>query len=255
MSPQKLKRAYPLYQEPKPGMTAFLHSFYDGLGIYHRHKVVGGENIPAQGRALLVFNHSFITYDMSILVAKIRRLTGRTVMGLGDDAWFRIPYLRDFLAQTGTVKACPEAAEKLLENERMVLVAPGGMREALKPTTERNQLHWDSRKGFVRLAVKMQSPIILCACPAADDMYTVYENALTKFFYKRSKRPVAIARGLGLSMVPRPVKLTHYISEPQQPPAVDVNDEAAFNKAVDQWHAQLTDKMQQMLHDNDPQTK
>jgi len=133
----------------------------------------------------------------------------------------------------------------------MVLVAPGGMREALKPSSQRNQLHWDSRKGFVRLAVKMQSPIILCACPAADDMYTVYDNALTKFFYKHTKQPVALIRGLGLSIIPRPVKLTHYISEPQQPPVVDINDAEAFNAAVEQWHAELTNKMQQMLHDND----
>lgn len=251
MSPQKLKQSHPLYLEPVPSQVAILHSLYDGLGFYHRHKVIGGENIPAQGRALLVCNHSFITYDMSIMVAKVRELTGRTVMSLGDDFWFKLPYIRDFLASTGTVKACPEAAEKLLENEHMVLVAPGGMREALKPSSQRNQLHWDSRKGFVRLAVKMQSPIVLCACPAADDMYTVYENSLTKFFYKRAKRPVAIVRGLGLSMIPRPVQLTHYISELQQPPVVDVNDAAAFSAAVDQWHAELTGKMQQMLQYND----
>lgn len=246
-----MKKTSPLYLEPEPTKTAFLHSFYDGLGIYHRHKTVGGENIPMQGRALLVFNHSFITYDISILVASIRRLTGRTVMGLGDDLWFKVPVIRDILAQTGTVKASPEMAEKLLENEHLVLVAPGGMREALKPSSQRNQLHWDSRKGFVRLAVKMQSPVILCACPAADDIYTVYDNALTKFFYKHTKRPVALIRGLGLSIIPRPVKLIHYISEPQQPPTVDMNDPEAFSAAVEQWHAELTDKMQQMLHDND----
>jgi 1-acyl-sn-glycerol-3-phosphate acyltransferase len=251
MSLKKMKNAAPLYLEPEPKKTALLHTLFDGLGIYHRHKVVGGENIPTQGRALLVFNHSFITYDISILVASIRRLTGRTVMGLGDDALFKIPYVGDLLAQTGTVKASPETAEKLLETEHMVLVAPGGMREALKPSSQRNQLHWDSRKGFVRLAVKMQSPIILCACPAADDMYTVYDNALTKFFYKYTKQPVAIIRGLGLSIIPRPVKLTHYISEPQQPPAIDINDPEAFSAAVEQWHAELTDKMQKMLHDND----
>jgi len=62
---------------------------------------------------------------------------------------------------------------------------------------------------------------------------------------------VALIRGLGLSIIPRPVKLTHYISEPQQPPVVDINDAEAFNAAVEQWHAELTNKMQQMLHDND----
>ncbi len=252
MSPEKIKRSYPLYQEPVAEKVARLHRVYQALGRYHRNRVVGAEHLPRQGRALLVFNHSFITYDMSILVDYIRRKTGRTVMGLGDNTWFKIPYLRDFLAQTGTVKASPEAAEKLLANEHLVLVAPGGMREALKPSSARNQLYWAKRKGFVRLAVKMQAPIILCACPAADDIYTVYENDLSKYVYQRMKRPVALVRGLGLSLIPRPVQLTHYISEPQQPPQVDSNDEAAFAAAVDQWHAELTATMQQLLQDNDP---
>lgn len=251
----QIKKYRPLYLEPEPKLTAFLHAFYDGLGFYHRHDVVGVDNIPSEGRVLLVFNHSYVTYDMSIMVAKVRRMKDRIVMGLGDDFWFKIPYVRDFLARTGTVKANPKAAEDLLAKEHIVLVAPGGMREALKPTTQRNQLHWDKRKGFVRLAVKMQTPIVLCACPMADDIYTVYENAITKEIYKRRKRPMAFVRGLGLSLIPRPVKLTHYISEPQQPPVVDVDDEAAFTIAVDQWHAELTAKMQQMLKDNDPKRK
>jgi len=48
-------------------------------------------------------------------------------------------------------------------------------------------------------------------------------------------------------LIPRPVKLTHYISEAHFPPQVDINDEEAFNNAVDQWHAGLTTEMNRML--------
>ena len=237
----------PLYFKPVREKVKKLHAVYTMLGKYHRHKVVGSENIIKEGRSLLVFNHSLATYDMSIMIAKVRHITGRVVMGLGDDLWFRLPWAGKFLAETGTVRACPVAAEELLNKDEILLVAPGGMREALKPSSETNLLHWDKRKGFVRLAIKTQTPITLVACPEADDIYTVYENSLTKLIYKRMRLPLMLVRGFGLSLIPRPVKLTHYISEAQFPPQVDIKDEKAFNKAVDQWHTALTAEMNHML--------
>jgi len=236
-----------LYLKPVREKVKKLHAVYTALGKYHRHRVVGSENLIKEGRSLLVFNHSLATYDMSIMIAKVRHITGRVVMGLGDDMWFRLPVLGQFLAETGTVRACPVAAEELLNKEEILLVAPGGMREALKPSSETNLLHWDQRKGFVRLAIKTQTPITLVACPEADDIYTVYENRFTKMVYQRMRLPLTVVRGLGLSLIPRPVKLTHFISEAQIPPQVDLNDEKAFNKAVDHWHKELTDEMSRML--------
>ena len=236
-----------LYLKPVQAKVKKLHAVYAALGKYHRHKVVGSGNLIKEGRSLLVFNHSLATYDMSIMIAKVRHITGRVVMGLGDDLWFRLPLVGQFLAETGTVRACPVAAEELLNQDEILLVAPGGMREALKPSSETNLLHWDKRKGFVRLAIKTQTPITLVACPEADDIYTVYENSLTKMIYKRMRLPLTLFRGFGLSLIPRPVKLTHYVSEPILPPQVDINSEALFNHAVDQWHTELTAKMNQML--------
>lgn len=236
-----------LYLKPVREKVKKLHAVYTALGKYHRHQVIGSENLIKEGRSLLVFNHSLATYDMSIMIAKVRHITGRVVMGLGDDMWFRLPLLGQFLAETGTVRACPVAAEELLNKEEILLVAPGGMREALKPSSQTNLLHWEQRKGFVRLAIKTQTPITLIACPEADDIYTVYENRFTKMVYKRMRLPLTVVRGLGLSLIPRPVKLTHFISEAQLPPQVDIHDEKAFNKAVDQWHKELTDEMVCML--------
>jgi len=239
-----------LYLKPVRAKVKKLHAVYNALGKYHRHKVVGSENLVKEGRSLLVFNHSLATYDMSIMIAKVRHMTGRVVMGLGDDLWFRLPLVGQFLAETGTVRACPIAAEELLNKDEILLVAPGGMREALKPSSESNLLHWDSRKGFVRLAIKTQAPITLVACPEADDIYTVYDNRLTKMVYKRLRLPLMIVRGFGPSLIPRPVQLTHYISEPLLPPKVDINNEKAFEQVVDHWHAELTAKMNQMLTDH-----
>ena len=67
----------------------------------------------------------------------------------------------------------------------------GGWREALGPRDARCEGRWDTRKGFVRLALQAGVPIVLSACPAADDLYDVYGSALTDWIYEQVHVPVA----------------------------------------------------------------
>ncbi|MDX1693741.1 MAG: lysophospholipid acyltransferase family protein [Ketobacteraceae bacterium] len=238
------------YHDPDPQAVNLLYGAYELLCRYHRHRVVGMENIPAQGRCLLAVNHSFATYDNGILVRSILRETGRLVRSLGDRSLFYVPAVGKWLGKTGTAPARPHVAEHLLSNEEaLVLVAPGGMREALRPSSEKYKVRWETRKGFVRLAIKTRTPIILSACPDADNLYTVYENTLTKMVYRRARLPLVAFRGLGPTLLPRPVELTHYLSELLWPPEVDLQDEVAFEAAVDEWHGELTELMNTMLQD------
>jgi len=239
------------YHEPDPATIKRTNKLYGPVSRYHRHKVYGMEHIPVAGRCIIAVNHSFATYDNALLSRKINEDTGRVVRSLADRSLFYVPSIGRAVARSGAVPARPKVAEFLLsDREQLVLVAPGGMREALRPSSKKYTVCWESRKGFVRLALKTQTPIILSCCPGADDLYTVYENTLTKMIYRKYRLPVTAIRGLGLSLLPRPIKLVHYLSEPQLPPIVDVGDEVEFSKAVDQWHAELTSKMQVMLEEH-----
>ncbi|MGM0564972.1 MAG: lysophospholipid acyltransferase family protein [Pseudomonadota bacterium] len=236
------------YRDPVASRVALYYErMVPPFARYHRHSVVGGDNLPQSGRCLLVVNHSLATYDTFILSSWIHRHRGRLARSLGDNFWFKLPGFGEFAADVGAIRTRPDIARELLEDEQLLLVAPGGMREALKPSYQKNQLLWDSRKGFVRLAVETQTPIVLAACPEADDIYTVYENRLTKWVYKKFRLPVLMMRGLGPSWIPRPVKLTHYLSEPLYPPKVDLNDHRAVNRAIDEWHDTVKARMEQML--------
>ena len=68
-------------------------------------------------------------------------------------------------------------------------------------------------------------PIILIACPAADDIYEVKKSRITDMMYKQFKVPVPFARGRGRSPVPRRVQLTHHVAEPIVPPTHDPANE------------------------------
>jgi 1-acyl-sn-glycerol-3-phosphate acyltransferase len=213
---------------------------------YHDHEVVGLEHVPTEGPVLMAVNHSLASYDIFLLCGVILDQLQRVPTALGDNLIFRTPTLRRMATAAGVVPANPINGEEVLRRGRLVIVAPGGMREALRPGEERYKLRWDRRKGFVRLALRSGSPIQLAACPNADRMYRVYENSLTKLAYKRFKIPLPFLRGWGPSLLPRPVKLVHLLSEPLHPEPVD---EERFTEQVDDWHATVCARMEALMEE------
>ncbi len=228
----------------EPAAIARFRALLRPLRRYHQHRVVGLEHLPAAGGFLLALNHSMATYDAFMLGLAIHEATGRLPTGLGDNLIFKLPGLADAARRAGIRPASPAHGIELLRQGEVVMVAPGGMREALRPSSERYTVRWERRRGFVRLALLAQVPIVLVGCRAADDMFTVYENRLTKLVYRRWRLPLPIVRGLGPSLVPRPVRLVHRIAPPVVPPVLDV---AATDAQVDALHARVSDVMRGLL--------
>lgn len=214
------------------------------MKLWHRYEAHGLEHIPRTGAALMVFHHSFATYDSFLLGIEVFEETGRFIRGLGDDRLFQTPRLRDLAWDVGIVPASPTAGSELLAEGELVGVAPGGMWEALRPRSERYQTRWQDRRGFCRLALRSQVPLIFAATPRADEMYEIYGNPLTDRIYKRLHLPVPLARGLGPTAIPRPVKLTSYISPPLPVPPHQPDRE---DEQIAQLHAQATAVMRELL--------
>jgi len=219
------------------------------LQVVHRHHVAGLDHIPREGRVLLVVHHTFATYDAFLMGLALTEFTGRVMRGLGDDLLFKVPGLRTITHNVGIVPASPGAGQRLLEAGNMVGVAPGGMWEALRGKHERYQTRWGDRRGFIRLALRTGSPIVLAACRTGDDLYTVYDNPITRRVYKRWHIPIPVARGWGPTLLPRPVQLTHHLSAPIVPPPHDPTHEAAQIEALFQ---RCLDGMNTLLHSADP---
>ena len=216
--------------------------------LYHRHAVVGLEHVPDTGRALIVVNHSLATYDILLLLTAIQQEKHRQPRPLIDRLFFKIPYIGDFATLYGAVEGSQKGAEDLLNADDLVTVAPGGMREALRPSTQRYQIRWTRRTGFVKLAMRTRSPLILAACPKADDLYDVYPSHITSWIYRNFKVPVFFARGLGPTPIPRPIQLTHFLSEPMMPPEStgdDEKDEVIARK----FHRKLMARMRVLISD------
>ena len=215
----------------------------DTLRIYHRHKVIGMEHIPTKGPALLVVNHRLATYDIMMLGFAIFEQTGRLARALADRLIFQLAPLRRIVVALGGVEGAPDAASNLLRAGELVMVAPGGMREALRPSQKRYTTSWEGRLGFARLAIGAQVPVVVAACPAADDLYTLYDNRLTNFVLRNFHFPIPLVRGIGPTLVPRRYPLTHTISAPIQPPQAAPSD----TDAARAFAQKINGTMQQML--------
>ncbi len=227
-----------------PAFTRRVRKVLWPLYRYHRFEILGLENIPRTGAALLVVHHTLATYDGFLLGDAIFDGTGRLPRGLGDDRIFQIPGLRELALGVGIVPASPEAGERLLREGHILGVAPGGMWESLRSREERRRSRWEGRQGFVRLALRAGVPMIFGACPAADEIFTVYPSRITDRVYETAHWPLPIFRGVGPTLLPRPVKVRAFLSEPLTPPPWEPDREA---EQVDALHQAAVERMGALL--------
>ena len=160
---------------------------------YFRVEVRGLENIPAEGGALVVANHSG-TIPLDSVMTQIALLdhhpAHRHLRMLGADLVFQTPIISELARKTGTTLACSADAERLLGKGELVGVWPEGFKGIGKPFAERYKLQRFGRGGFVSAALRARVPIVPCSIVGAEEIYPILGNMKT------------LARLLGLPYVP-----------------------------------------------------
>lgn len=230
----------------KEHLVRKIEPIYHSMATYHQHEVRGMDHVPEDGGGLIVFNHSLASYDMFLFCCALYMEKGRVVRTLIDKLFYKFPFLGEFMEELGAKQAHPKYARRLLRGKHLVGVAPGGMREALRPSSKKYEIIWEQRTGFARLAIETGVPVILAACPAADDIFKTYANPITDLAYQHLHIPLPIARGLGPTIIPRPVKLVHYLAEPLYPPPRPT-ERGRLKPTVLEFHAQLVDHMEKLM--------
>jgi 1-acyl-sn-glycerol-3-phosphate acyltransferase len=133
--------------------------------FYHRYfrcSVHGIENVPASGRAMLVCNHSGgFAIDAGMLIAAcfFELDPPRLAQGMVEKFLARQPFAGMFLQRAGQFTGLPQHCERLLADERLLMVFPEGARGTAKLFAERYTLVRFGT-GFMRLALSTQTPII-----------------------------------------------------------------------------------------------
>ncbi|HET9944291.1 MAG TPA: lysophospholipid acyltransferase family protein [Actinomycetes bacterium] len=160
---------------------------------YFRVEARGLENVPVEGGALLVANHSG-TIPLDSIMTQIALLDHhpghRHLRLLGADLVFSTPIVSELARKTGTTLACNADAERLLNRGELVGVWPEGFKGIGKPFSERYKLQRFGRGGFVSAALRAGVPIVPCSIVGAEEIYPIIGNMKT------------LARLLGLPYVP-----------------------------------------------------
>ncbi|MET0839543.1 MAG: lysophospholipid acyltransferase family protein [Marmoricola sp.] len=144
---------------------------------WFRIEVRGAENIPADGGALVVSNHSgTVPVDGLMTAVSIKDHTGRFLRPLGADLVFKLPIVSDLARKGGATLACNEDAERMLRGGELVGVWPEGFKGIGKPFSERYKLQRFGRGGFVSAAIRTGVPIIPTSVVGAEEIYPLVGN-------------------------------------------------------------------------------
>jgi 1-acyl-sn-glycerol-3-phosphate acyltransferase len=149
---------------------------------YFRVRLLGIENIPATGPALLVANHSGgIPYDGTLLMYGVHRdhPAHRRVRPLVANFAFRAGWMAQVVARIGGVRASTETALPLLAAGQIVAVFPEGLKGVGKLYRERYRLSRFGRGGFARLARQAGVPMIPVAIVGAEEIHPVVAKLTT----------------------------------------------------------------------------
>jgi 1-acyl-sn-glycerol-3-phosphate acyltransferase len=135
-------------------------------------------HVPASGRAMIVGNHSGgIAIDGAMVIASclLEMNPPRLAQGMVEKFLNRIPFMSLWASRTGQFTGLPEHAERLLEEDRLLMVFPEGARGTAKLYKERYSLV-DFGSGFVRLALKTRSPIVPVAILGGGEAFPTIAN-------------------------------------------------------------------------------
>ncbi|MEU6284592.1 lysophospholipid acyltransferase family protein [Streptomyces sp. NPDC047028] len=149
---------------------------------YFRVEVKGIGNIPKEGGALIVANHSG-TLPLDGLMMQVavhdNHPAGRHLRLLAADLVFMLPVVNELARKLGHTLACAEDAGRLLGQGELVGVMPEGFKGIGKPFGERYKLQRFGRGGFVSTALRQGVPIIPCSIVGAEEIYPMIGNSKT----------------------------------------------------------------------------
>ncbi|GAC1484368.1 MAG: 1-acyl-sn-glycerol-3-phosphate acyltransferase [Solirubrobacteraceae bacterium] len=226
--------------------------------IWFRGEVRGLGNIPEEGAVLLIGNHSGgnMTPDTGVFTLafaayfgverRFHQLAHNLVLSMPGIGWVR---------RFGTVAASHQNARKALASGAVLLVYPGGDYEVHRPSWESAKVDFDGRKGFIKLALDADVPIVPLVSIGGQEtaLFLTRGEGLAKLLmldrlFRLKVLPISIALPWGLNIgdmaghIPLPAKITQEVLPP-----IDVRAEFGADPDLDEVYEHITRLMQETL--------
>lgn len=166
---QQVKRFLPRLRVGDPddrdpdAMREMLPGLWLAVSVWFRPDVRGLHHIPKEGSALIVGNHTGGIMSPEVLISQLAVTSyfgvERPFYQLAHRMVLNSP-LAPILRRFGTVEADPANADAVLGSGGLLQVFPGGDYENYRRTSESTLVDFGGRKGFLRLALKHDVPIV-----------------------------------------------------------------------------------------------
>ncbi len=226
--------------------------------LWYRAEVRNLGNIPERGRVLLVGNHTGGNLSPETIIFTLAFSTyfgvERRYHQLAHNLVLASP-LGPFLRRFGTVAASHANARKALEADAAVLVFPGGDWEVHRPSWQSSRIDFGGRKGFVRLALEQDAPIVpVVTIGGQETALWLDRGAWLARLLRLDKTmrlkvlPILIAPPWGLTIgdflprIPLPAKMTTEVL-----PAIEVRERFGPEPGADEVYEYVTGQMQATL--------
>jgi len=172
-------------------------TFISLLGKYwHAHEVVGIENIPDRGPALLVFYHGTLPIDLYYSMAYLRIKKRRRLKIIVDHFLFKMPGMKLVMQVFGCFTGPAAECVKMLRRGHLLAICPGGVREAIF-ATDKYPVMWKTRTGFAKVALAAKVPIIPVFTTNCRESFKVVRTGqkFTRWLYERTRLPFVLYYG------------------------------------------------------------
>jgi 1-acyl-sn-glycerol-3-phosphate acyltransferase len=170
------------------------------LRKYLRVEVEGLENVPRRGAALICPNHSgFSGFDALVLAHVLHQDFKRIPRVLTHQFWFLNKATAIPAQKMGFTEATFDNGVAALTKNNLVVIFPEGELGNFKSSDQMYQLQ-EFKRGFVRMAVTTQSPIVPCLVIGAEETHINLRQL------KLSKYLRGLVIPLPLNFIPLPVK-------------------------------------------------
>ncbi len=219
---------------------------------YFRAQAFGIEHLPATGRVLLVANHSGqLPYDGMVIGAAcfLEPPQPRLVRSMVEYFVPTVPFASYLFARWGQITGTPENCRRLLATDEAVLVFPEGVRGVSKPFSKRYQLA-EFGKGFMRLALEMQCPIVPVAVIGAEEQAPAINIKSLARLFKMPAFPI-VPYPPFVPLIPLPVRYRLYFGAPMTFAGNPDDDDEVLDDQVKAVKHQIQTMIQQGLRERE----
>jgi 1-acyl-sn-glycerol-3-phosphate acyltransferase len=147
---------------------------------WFRAEVEGIENVPSNGGALLVSNHSgALPPDAATIARAIREEhPNPRPLNITVEHFFKgYPLFSMLIPKIGCVPAHPANVHRLLhDEEQLVLVFPEGRKGTEKPFHQRYRLRRFGRGGFVSAAMRAEAKLVPVCVVGAEESAPIFAH-------------------------------------------------------------------------------